>query len=133
MAQFFRDLIAQTGNFGRVTWLGVPVWQNVLDLWTIQETICEVRPALLVETGTHRGGSALFFAHLFDLLGHGRVITVDVQALHTLAHPRVEFVLGNSTAPEVVARVGEAARSAGGPVMVILDSDHSAGHHRLDW
>ena len=53
--------------------MGVPIWQNVLDLWTIQETISELKPALLIETGTNRGGSALFYAHLMDLLGHGPV------------------------------------------------------------
>ena len=50
----------------------------MLDLWTIQETISEVRPALLIETGTHRGGSALFYAQLMDLLGTGRVLTIDI-------------------------------------------------------
>ena len=58
---FFRDLIRKTGNFGSTTWLGHPIWQNVLDLWTIQETIAEVRPTLLIECGTNRGGSSLFF------------------------------------------------------------------------
>ena len=60
-----------------VRWMGQPIWQNVLDLWTIQETIVAVRPDLLIECGTNRGGSSLFFAHLFDLHGarardHGR-------------------------------------------------------------
>src|SRR3954452_1566479 len=68
---FFSELTAKTNNFGRMTWLGNPIWQNVLDLWTIQETIAEVRPSLLIETGTNRGGSSLFFAHLMDLLGQG--------------------------------------------------------------
>ena len=63
------DLIAKTGNFATTSWLGTPIWQNVLDLWTIQETIAELRPGLLIETGTNRGGSALFYAHLMDLLG----------------------------------------------------------------
>jgi cephalosporin hydroxylase len=58
------------------------VWQNVLDLWTIQEAIFEIKPALLVETGTNRGGSAVFYAHLFELMSHGRVITCDVEKLH---------------------------------------------------
>src|SRR5262245_6094856 len=29
---FFMDLIGHTSNFANVTWLGHPVWQNVLDL-----------------------------------------------------------------------------------------------------
>ena len=122
------DLIAKTGNFATTSWLGTPIWQNVLDLWTIQETIAELRPGLLIETGTNRGGSALFYAHLMDLLGHGQVLTIDIERLHSLNHPRVEFVLGDSASEAIVARAREAAASADGPVMVILDGDHSREH-----
>jgi cephalosporin hydroxylase len=125
---FFMDLIGKTDNFGDVTWMGHPVWQNVLDLWTIQEAIVEVKPALLVECGTNRGGSAMFYSHLFDLLGEGRIISVDIQKMHDRSHPRATFLIGSSTAPEIVEQVRSAAAEAGGPVMVILDSDHSAGH-----
>src|SRR3990167_8413840 len=76
---FFRELIGQTKNFRAVSWLGHPIWQNVFDLWTIQETIALVRPGLLIECGTNRGGSSLFFANLFDLMGDGEVVTVDIE------------------------------------------------------
>ncbi|HET8673294.1 MAG TPA: CmcI family methyltransferase [Thermoleophilaceae bacterium] len=125
---FHQDLIVKTGNFGHTTWVGQPIWQNVLDLWTIQETISEIRPALLIETGTNRAGSALFYAHLMDLLGTGRVLTVDIVKLHDVTHPRVEFVIGSSTDPEVAERVREAAAEADGPVMVILDGNHDRDH-----
>jgi cephalosporin hydroxylase len=125
---FHMELIAKTSNFRGIHWLGHPIWQNVIDLWTIQETITEVKPTLLIETGTHRGGSALFYAHLFDLMDRGRVITIDIEKLHDLVHPRVRFLMGGSTSPEVVARVRDEAQATEGPVMVILDSDHSASH-----
>lgn len=125
---FQLDLIEKTDDFADVTWLGRPVWQSVLDLWTIQELISELRPALLIETGTNRGGSALFYAHLFDLLGQGRVLTVDVERMHDLTHPRIEFVIASSTDGAFVERARAAAAEADGPVMVILDSDHSEGH-----
>jgi cephalosporin hydroxylase len=129
---FFDELVAVTDNFSRTTWLGRPIWQNVLDLWTIQETISEVKPALLVECGTHRGGSALFYANLFDLLGRGRVITIDIAPLAALAHPRVDVVIGSSVSADVIARVRAAAEAEAGPVMVILDSDHSRRHVRAE-
>src|SRR5436309_2948571 len=119
---FLIDLIARTENFNRTNWLGTPVWQNILDLWTIQETIAEVRPALLIETGTNRGGSALFYAQLMDLMGNGEVLTIDIEELHELDHPRIEFLLGSSTDDAVLARVRERAAAADGPVMVILDA-----------
>jgi cephalosporin hydroxylase len=129
VARIYRnDLIDKTDNFARTTWLGTPILQNVLDLWTIQETISEVRPALLIEIGTYVGGSALFYAHLMDLLGHGRVLTIDVARLHSLDHPRIEFVQGDSVSDPVVGRARAAADEAGGPVMVILDGDHSRDH-----
>lgn len=129
---FFRELISKTNNFGSIAWLGHPIWQNVLDLWTIQETIAEVRPGLLIECGTHRGGSSLFFAHLFDLMGDGEVVTVDVTRLHNLSHPRVTYLIGDSTSEEVLAEVQVKAAGCTGPVMVILDSDHSQNHVRRE-
>jgi cephalosporin hydroxylase len=126
--RFHTDLIRKTSNFHDVTWLGHQVWQSVLDLWTIQEAIADVKPTLLIETGTYRGGSALFYAHLFDLMGRGRVITVDIEDVHDLRHPRVTFLLGSSTSPDVLMSIREASKEADGPIMVVLDSDHAEDH-----
>src|SRR4030095_3953784 len=52
--RFFTELVNKTNNFGNVKWLGQPIWQNVLDLWTIQESIFEIKPDLLIECGTNR-------------------------------------------------------------------------------
>ncbi|MEM9597772.1 MAG: CmcI family methyltransferase [Acidobacteriota bacterium] len=130
---FFTQLIRETNNFGGLTWLGQPIWQNVLDLWTIQEALSEVRPALLVECGTHQGGSALFYAHLFDLMGtKTKIVSVDITRRTEVEHPRIEFLTGSSTADDMVAQVAERVAAADGPVMVILDSDHSEGHVRAE-
>ena len=129
---FFRMLINKTQNFGHVKWLGHPIWQNILDLWVIQETIAELKPQLLIECGTNRGGSALFYAHLFDLLGHGRVITIDIERMHNLVHPRITFLIGSSVDPHVVKAVGASVGQCSGPIMVVLDSDHSAPHVLLE-
>jgi cephalosporin hydroxylase len=125
---FFTELVEKTDNFSGVTWLGQPIWQNIFDLWTIQETLFEIKPELLIECGTNRGGSALFYAHLFDLMGHGRIVTVDVEKMHEVSHPRVTFLIGDSVGPDVVGQVRSAVDAAKGPVMVILDSDHSKPH-----
>lgn len=129
---FFQDLIAHTNNFGSTTWMNQPIWQNVLDLWTIQEALCEIKPALLIECGTNRGGSSLFYAHLFDLIDHGRVVTIDVKRMHDLTHPRITYLLGSSTAPDVVETVRQAAAAVKGAIFVILDSDHSQSHVRRE-
>jgi cephalosporin hydroxylase len=125
---FFTDLVIQSLNFGNVTWLGHPIWQNVLDLWALQEAITEIRPAVLLEAGTNRGGSAMFFAHLFDLIEHGRVVTVDVERMHSLEHPRIRFLTGSSVDDDVLAVMREETAAAEGPVAVVLDSAHSEEH-----
>ncbi len=122
------EFVRQTDNYGNLTWLGNPIWQNVSDLWVIQEVISTLRPSLVIETGTNRGGSSLFYAHLMDLLGEGSIITVDMKKLHDLSHPRITYCLGSSTSPEVLSKVSEAASKNTGPLLVILDSDHSEEH-----
>jgi cephalosporin hydroxylase len=126
--RFFTELVSKTNNFGTVKWLGQPVWQNVLDLWTIQETIVEVKPDLLIECGTNRGGSALFYAHLFDLMGRGRVISVDIEKMHEIKHPRITFLLGSSVSRQILDKVRSATDATEGAILVVLDSDHSSAH-----
>jgi cephalosporin hydroxylase len=125
---FFADLIRHTNYFHDIRWLGNQVFQNVLDLWTVADTIATVEPELIIESGTYQGGSALFYASLFDLLGHGHVITIDIEKLHDHDHPRVEFWLGDATSEDVVDRATTVALRHTGPVMVILDSNHATAH-----
>jgi cephalosporin hydroxylase len=56
------------------------------------------------------------------------VVTVDVERLHDVEHPRIEFVIGSSVGDEALGRMHEAVEASDGPVMVILDSDHSYAH-----
>ena len=44
-------------------WMGTPVMKVPLDLWIYQEILYELKPAVIVEAGTNRGGSALFSGH----------------------------------------------------------------------
>ena len=110
-----------------LSWFGYRTLKSPLDLWTYQEIIVETRPDLIIECGTKFGGSAYYLASILDLLGHGRVLTVDIEErTGRPRHARIEYVSGSSTDPAVVARVREAAR--GQRVMVLLDSDHSQAH-----
>jgi cephalosporin hydroxylase len=109
------------------SWLGVPAQKCPLDLWVYQELLHESRPGLIVETGTADGGSALYLANVCDQLEHGHVITVDVEERERPAHPRIRYLHGSSTDPQVVEQVRLTAAGAA-TVMVILDSDHAAGH-----
>lgn len=121
----YYDLGRQTWKNTR--WLGHPVNKLPLDLWLYQEMLHELRPDLVVETGTLYGGSAQFLGSVCDLLDHGEVISIDLAPRATPDHPRVTYLVGSSVADDVVAQVRERARGKE-RVMVILDSDHSRDH-----
>ena len=42
---------------------------------------------MIIETGTHHGGAALFLASMCDMIGSGRVITVELLEKETPEHP----------------------------------------------
>jgi len=109
-------------------WLGVHTQQSPLDMWVFQEILYETRPDVLVETGTFKGGSAYFFASLFDLMKRGRVITIDIEEhKNRPQHERITYLLGSSTSPEILRKV-RSLIAPGQRVMVVLDSDHRKAH-----
>jgi len=114
-------------------WLGVMTQQNPNDVWITQEIISEQRPDYVVETGTYHGGSAVIWAMILDQIHQeGRVITIDVKDMvgastrPPIARSKIDYLIGSSTAPEIVSEV--ARRTKGKRVLVILDSDHSREH-----
>jgi cephalosporin hydroxylase len=119
-------------TWANTRWLGVALEKPPGDLWVYQEIIAELRPDLIIETGTRFGGSALYMASLCDLLGTGHVVTVDVEDMASNehvrpAHPRITYIVGSSTSAATLEQIRGLASSAT-RVMVILDSDHSLVH-----
>ncbi|MBI3207429.1 MAG: class I SAM-dependent methyltransferase [Candidatus Solibacter usitatus] len=119
----------------RNTWFhNVQIEKNPLDLWMMQQLIYEIQPDFLVETGTWRGGSALYWAHTLNGMGleNSRVITVDIQdatktaAAHPLWKKYVTFLRGSSTDARIVAQIAALVKDR--KVIVALDSDHSMKH-----
>lgn len=111
-------------------WLGIPIQKTPFDLLIYQEIIFEVKPDIIVESGTAFGGSALFLANVCDLLGNGRVITIDIDGkpIHPRpSHPRIEYIAGSSVDPSIVNAV-RAMISPAEKVMVVLDSAHHQAH-----
>ncbi len=53
------------GN-GNTKWLGTAILKCPTDLWIYQEIIYELKPDVIVETGTFNGGSA-YFLPLFSI------------------------------------------------------------------
>lgn len=128
----FHELYYESEVFGgtwmNTFWLGVPIWKCPFDLWVYQELLYDLRPDLVVETGTAWGGSALFLASMLDLIGNGSVLSIDLRPRNPRpVHPRICYLEGSSTDPRILAAVTEAATAATG-VLVLLDSDHSRDH-----
>ncbi len=117
----------------RTEWLGIPTLENPCDMWAIQEIIYETKPDFIVETGTFKGGGALFYASVLQNVNEqGKVITIDIKpqfndaAKLKLFQDKVEFIEGSSVSPEVIDKVS--SRIKGAKVMVTLDSDHHMSH-----
>lgn len=109
-------------------WMGKRVFKCPLDLWAYQEIIFEVKPELIIESGTFYGGSALFFANLLDVIGSGQVVTIDVDKMPDMpVHKRIIYLEGSSLSDEIIGKVKEFTKGKNN-IMVFLDSDHRAEH-----
>lgn len=117
------------------TWLGLPVIQMPQDLMAMQELIWSLRPDLLIETGVAHGGSLIFYASMFQLIGNGHVVGIDIEIRpHNRTaieqHPlskRIELVEGSSVDDAIVAKA-RAIASWHERVLVVLDSNHTHEH-----
>ena len=88
----------------------------------------ELKPDVIIETGTFHGASALYLASLCDIVGNGEIITIDIDFIpNRPQHPRITHLLGSSTAPNIVEQV-KSRITGKQTVLVILDSDHSKVH-----
>ncbi len=136
-ARLIREFNALYYQLDKQTWSntryrGVTLFKAPTDLWIYQELIEACRPDLIIETGTCRGGSALFLHDTAKNICPCTVISIDTT--HDFLHGRakesdVVFLLGSSTDDEIVARVkAHIAAYYCQRVMVILDSDHSKEH-----
>lgn len=116
------------------SWLGEPCWKLPMDAFVIQELIYKLEPDFIIETGTGKGGSALFYASIMELMGHGNVITCDIEKRHNLEDhymrnvtQRISFIEGSSTDLFTIEQI---QHLVGGTKenIVLLDSWHSSAH-----
>jgi cephalosporin hydroxylase len=124
---------AQANTWDSTRWMGIPTEQNPMDVWITQEIIFDVKPDVVVECGAYRGGSAALWAMILSQVNpNGHVISIDIvdkmrEARRLpIVQKYVTFLIGSSTAPEVVAEVKK--RTRGKKALVILDSDHAQAH-----
>lgn len=119
---------------GNTTWLGYKILKCPFDLWIYQEIIYEIKPDIIIETGTGNGGGALFFASICDFIGNGTIISVDTENTNHKEdlpkHKRILYITGSSVSDDIVHSIKDEIlfreRDLGHDIriMVILDSKH---------
>lgn len=124
---YYHRWLSGAGDTVEAGWFGHQMRKCPTDLWMYQELLVRITPDLVIETGTWRGGSAYYLAMMLDLIGHGSVISVDIETIPDLPqHPRITYLTGSSVDPLIVESIH--ARATGQRVLVILDSDHARDH-----
>jgi cephalosporin hydroxylase len=82
----------EAGHF-RVTYKGIPAVKCPFDYVLYQMLIWEIKPDLVIEIGTYKGGSSLYLADLLELNGRGRLHTIDLPGNEEdpliLSHPLI--------------------------------------------
>jgi cephalosporin hydroxylase len=82
----------EKGHF-QVTYKGIPAVKCPFDYVLYQMLIWDIKPDLIIEIGTYKGGSTLYLADLLELNGKGVVHTIDIPAnqedTSIKLHPRI--------------------------------------------
>lgn len=117
----------ESGSWKNTYYKGMNCFKYPTDLWTYIEIFQEVRPTVIVETGTSHGGSAQFFK---DMSG-AKVITIDAVDEVEKPDPNIVYLHGHSGEQEMVEQVMEHIEPAD-TVLVSLDSDHTLEHVRKE-
>lgn len=123
-------------TWANTKWRGVKVYKAPTDLWVYQELIHEIKPDVIIETGTCFGGSALYMADVLRACGlkDSVVMTIDktMECVDELVKKdvNVQCVEGSSTNLQIYSSVKFFIENfcTDAKVMVILDSDHKKDH-----
>lgn len=120
------------------SWFGIRMQQFPSDFLHYSEIINELKPEMIIETGTFYGGNAVFLATVLQhVQPTGKVITIDIdrsywdQTLTSGKIPpalleRIHFIEGDSVSDSVLTQVRELVGQKS--AFVILDSLHTKDH-----
>lgn len=129
--RLYYDSEAFGQTWSNTTFLGTKIDKCPLDLWIYQEIIFDLRPDVIIETGTYFGGNSLYMACICDLISHGRVLTIDIEERDGRPHhERITYITDSSTSNSTVQKVKHEIEGCSS-IMVVLDSDHTK-HHVLN-
>lgn len=112
----------EAGHF-HVTYKGIPAIKCPFDYVLYQMLVWKVKPDLLIEIGTNKGGSTLYLADLLEMNGKGIIHTIDLPGNNEAAalreHPRVRIF------KEGYQKYDTAGLSDFGVILVIEDGSHT--------
>ena len=105
--------------------MGVRLGQDPFDALVIQEMLFDVKPDLIIETGTNSGGAALYMAVLMEAINPAcRIFTIDTVPIDEWM---TKFKNPQQTSPygRPGSGGGNAAPSAAGRALLGSDDDTS--------
>ena len=115
------------GDDRHSTWGGHRIVKFPGDAMALQMLLARTRPQVLVELGTQRGGSTLFFATIAPLCGIEAIVTLDIAAPEGRPqHPLITYLTGDSSSVTLFEQVKKLAGNRS--VAVVIDSNHHAEH-----
>lgn len=126
MARFWKNYIYRdTSVCDKTPYHGLLINKMPCDMFIYSDIFYHNKPDTLVEIGTGRGGSAVWFSDMFD----GQVITVDINCpeqniLDTYRDKNIVFIYGDATTQDVYEQVSQLAF---GNVFVVDDGSHLIG------
>ena len=128
----FNDFYYTSSVCENINWQGISMIKNPCDLWMSILLFQKIKPAVIIETGTHHGGSATYYADMLKSLGiNCDVITIDINPKwsYNPLTKKIHSFIGYSTEPKTVSEVrtlvADLLKKNPGPVMLYLDSNHS--------
>jgi cephalosporin hydroxylase len=78
----------------KITYRGIPMIRCPFDYVIYQMILNEIKPDLVIEIGTHSGGTALYLADIMNNIGHGTVHSIDIIKMTSNIveqHPRIKL------------------------------------------
>lgn len=81
----------------QITYRGIPAGRCPFDYVMYQMIINDLKPDLVLEIGTSKGGTSLYIADIMNILGHGVIHTVDLASNCrdiVSNHPRIKLFNG---------------------------------------
>lgn len=112
-------------------WKGMRFFQAPTDMMALQQLIWKEQPDMLIEIGTHGGGSAVFYAELMRAYNPAAIVVtmdpdnsnIDPNGLFYKT-PEIKFLNGPSGDPAIFQQV-QAHAAGKKKIMVIQDGLHS--------